>query len=80
MAGNISQIPVEQVHAFWRDVEEHLRTRHGLAGDGVLRAILRYRDEVERAGPLVYHRDPSEIGDDIISGGYATATPTIVVS
>src|SRR5437016_3961195 len=73
MAGNASNLPVEQIHRFWDDVEQALRTRHGLGADPALRAILRYRDEVERVGPLVYHREASDVAEDIIAGGYTDA-------
>ena len=69
----VNTLPVEQVHAFWRDVEDHLRSRHHLKGDQPVRAILRYRNEIERVGSMVYHRNAGDVADDIISGEYVAA-------
>jgi hypothetical protein len=63
-------LPIEQVHQFWSEVEENLRSRHSLQGDQPVRAILRYRNEIERVGPLVYHQNPADVADDIVSGEY----------
>lgn len=71
--GRLDNLPVEQIHQFWDAVEQDLRTRGGFGEDGSVRAILRYRNEIERVGPLVYHREPGDVADDIISGGYAKA-------
>ncbi len=68
-----SLLPVEQIHAFWSEVEDHLRARHHLKGDQPVRAILRYRNEIERVGPMLYHREPGDVADDIISGEYIAA-------
>ncbi|MDB5334008.1 MAG: hypothetical protein JWP03_5159 [Phycisphaerales bacterium] len=77
MAGNAATLPVDQIHRFWSDVEQVLGSRHGVKGDRALRAILRYRDEIERVGPLVYHRDASEVAEDIIAGGYTDAQQAV---
>ena len=66
-------LPVELVHRFWDEVERQLRSRHRLGGDQAVRSILRYRNEVERIGPILYHREPGDLADDIVSGGYAQA-------
>jgi hypothetical protein len=63
----------EQIHAFWNEVEEQLHSHHHLQGDQPIRAILRYRNEIDRVGPIIYHREPRDIADDIISGQYVQA-------
>jgi hypothetical protein len=66
-------LPTEQIHAFWNEVEEQLRSRHYLQGDQPLRAILRYRNEIDRVVPIIYHREPLDVAGDIISGQYVPA-------
>jgi hypothetical protein len=66
-------LPVEQIHAFWAEVEENLRSRHHLKGDRPVRAILRYRNEIERVGAILYHRNAEDVADDIVSGEYVAA-------
>lgn len=65
-----NSLPVEQIHRFWSEVENDLRARHQLRGDQPIRAILRYRNEIERVGSLVYHQNPPDVADDIVSGQY----------
>jgi hypothetical protein len=67
----LGALPTEQVHAFWDSVEETLRTKYKFTGDQPIRAILRYRNEIDRVGPNLYHREPADIADDIVSGEYA---------
>ena len=64
-------LPVEQIHEFWAEVEEALRSRHQLQGDWPVRAILRYRNEIDGVGSMIYHRGPDDVADDIVSGEYA---------
>lgn len=66
-------IPAGAIHQFWAEVEEHLRSRHALGGEQGVRSILRYRNEIDRVGPLVYHREPADVADDIVTGGYTHA-------
>lgn len=66
-------IPTNLVNEFWNDVEGHLRSRFDLQGEQRVRSILRYRNEIDRVGPLIYHREPRDVADDIVSGGYANA-------
>ncbi len=69
----LNSLPVAQIHQFWRDVEESLSLDHRLTGDQSVRAILRYRNEIEGTGTMVYHRDARDIADDIVSGEYVAA-------
>ncbi len=66
-------LPVAQIHAFWNDVEQHLRDEHGLDGDRPVRAILNYRNEIDLVGPMIYHRTSRDVATDIVTGGYANA-------
>jgi hypothetical protein len=68
-----NSLPTAQIHQFWRDVEEALRSEHDLQGDQPVRAILRYRNEIEGIGTIVYHRAARDIADDIVSGEYVAA-------
>lgn len=64
-------LAIDQIHTFWDEVEEGLRSRHHLPANRAIRAILRYRNEIERVGSIIYHREPSDVADDIVSGDYA---------
>ncbi len=66
-------LPIEQIHQFWAEVEEALRSVHQLQGDQPVRAILRYRNEIDGVGPIIYHRSPQDVADDIVSGEYVMA-------
>ena len=64
-------VSTKLVNEFWEDVEGHLRSRLDMPGEECVRSILRYRNELDRVGPLIYHRQPRDVADDIVSGGYA---------
>jgi hypothetical protein len=66
-----SMLPIDQIHHFWDEVEQSLRARHHLKGDRPVRAILRYRNEIDNVGSIIYHRSPDDVADDILSGEYA---------
>ena len=65
-----NSLPIEQIHQFWAEVEEALRSQHQRQGDLAVRAILRYRNEIDGVGPIIYHRPPADVADDIVLGEY----------
>jgi len=71
MAANAMNLPVEQIHRFWEEVEQVLRDHYRLRSDEALHAIVRFRNETERVGALRYHLDPADIARDIVEGGYS---------
>jgi hypothetical protein len=68
-----NSLPVEQIHQFWGQVEEQLGSNYSIHGDRAIRAILRYRNEIDRIGPIIYHRPPKDVADDIVHGEYVAA-------
>jgi hypothetical protein len=68
-------LPPEQITAYWREVESSLRTTHHLEGDVPLRAISRYRNEVDGVGGMLYHQTPDDVAHAIVEGGYVDDAP-----
>jgi hypothetical protein len=70
---NQSGLPIDLVDAFWDNVVATLRTEHGLGNVQALRAVLRYRNELDAhdVGDIPYHASPEEVAGSVITGGYA---------
>jgi hypothetical protein len=63
-------LPIDAIHRFWNHVESLLRDRHDLAGEQSIRAIMRYRNELEHVGPMLYHQSAEDVATAIVRGGY----------
>jgi hypothetical protein len=59
-----------QINVFWKEVEDTLRSRHQLPSEQAIRAIMKYRDEVDGVG-MLYHQSPTDLAQGISDAGYA---------
>jgi hypothetical protein len=72
---NRALLPIAMVNAFWNEVEKALRREHLLTSVQALRAILRYRNQLDSfdIGHMLYQSAPFEVARHIITEGYTKA-------
>ena len=67
---SVQLMTTQMVDQFWLEVELSLKEDHNLSNELALRGIVRFRNQTERIGDLIYHNDPVHLARDIVEGGY----------